>query len=211
MIDFRPISFILGILVSILAVMMLGPAAVDFFSGNQDWEVFAVSASVTFFIGISLVISSRAATTALSVRGAFILTTLSWVVLTIFAALPFSFAQTHMSFSDSFFEAMSGITTTGATVMFNLDTAPRLAFMESLLQWLGGIGIIVMALAVLPFTEVGGMQLFRMESSDQADKALPRTAHIAAVIGAIYLGLTIFIAFALYLAGLSGTTLLPMR
>ena len=77
MIDFRPISFILGILVSILAVMMLAPAAVDFFSGNQDWEVFAVSASVTFFIGISLVISSRAATTALSVRGAFILTTLS--------------------------------------------------------------------------------------------------------------------------------------
>ncbi len=205
MIDFRPISFILGILVSTLAVMMLAPAAVDFFSGNQDWEVFAVSASVTFFIGISLVISSRAATTALSVRGAFILTTLSWVVLTLFAALPFSFAQTHMSFSDSFFEAMSGITTTGATVMFNLDTAPPgLLLWRSLLQWLGGIGIIVMALAVLPFLRVGGMQLFRMESSDQADKALPRTAHIAAVIGAIYLGLTIFIAFALYLAGLSG-------
>ena len=205
MFDFRPIFLILGTLLTTLAIVMAAPAAVDAAAGNPDWQVFAVAAGVTLFIGVSLALTSRAGGAALNPRQAFILTTLSWIVLTVFAALPFAFSQLDLSFTDAFFEAMSGITTTGATVIQDLDTAPPgLLLWRALLQWLGGIGIIVMALAVLPMLRVGGMQLFRMESSDQSEKAFPRAAQVAAVIGVIYFGLTLIWAGALWLAGMSG-------
>ncbi len=205
MIDFRPIFLILGTLLTTLAMVMVVPALVDVISGNPDWQVFAVAAGVTLFIGVSLVLTSRAGGANLNIRQAFVLTTASWLVLTVFAALPFAFSQLDLSFTDAFFEAMSGITTTGSTVIINLDTAPPgLLLWRSLLQWLGGIGIIVMALAVMPMLRVGGMQLFRMESSDQGEKAMPRAAQVAATIGAIYFGLSVIWAFALWFAGLSG-------
>ena len=205
MFDFRPIFLILGTLLTTLAIVMAVPAAVDAAAGNPDWQVFAVAAGVTLFIGVSLALTSRAGGATLNPRQAFILTTLSWIVLTVFAALPFAFSQLDLSFTDAFFEAMSGITTTGATVIQNLDTVPPgLLLWRALLQWLGGIGIIVMALAVLPMLRVGGMQLFRMESSDQSEKAFPRAAQVAAVIGVIYFGLTLIWAGALWLAGMSG-------
>jgi trk system potassium uptake protein TrkH len=204
-IDFRPIFLILGLLLSTLAVMMIIPAIADIVAGNPDWQVFAVAAGVTLFIGISLSLTSYAGGASLSVRQAFILTTLSWIVLTTFAALPFAFSQLNLSFTDAFFEAMSGITTTGSTIIVSLDTAPPgLLLWRSLLQWLGGIGIIVMALAVMPLLRVGGMQLFRMESSDLSEKALPRAAQVAAAITAIYVILTIIWAALLWLAGMSG-------
>lgn len=205
MIDFRPIFLILGILLTTLAVMMLIPAIADIVVGNPDWQVFAVAAGVTLFIGVSLSLTSRAGGASLSVRQAFILTTLSWVVLTFFAALPFAFSQLDLSMTDAFFEAMSGITTTGSTVIVNLDIAPPgLLLWRSLLQWLGGIGIIVMALAVMPLLRVGGMQLFRMESSDLSEKALPRAAQVAAAISVIYVALTMIWVGLLYFAGMSG-------
>ena len=186
-------------------MVMIVPAAADAIVGNPDWQVFAVAAGVTLFIGVSLVLTSRAGGAQLSVRQAFILTTLSWIVLTAFAALPFAFSQLDLSITDAFFEAMSGITTTGATVIVNLDSAPPgLLLWRALLQWLGGIGIIVMALAVMPLLRVGGMQLFRMESSDQSEKALPRAAQVAAVIGGIYFALTAIWAVALWFAGMNG-------
>ena len=205
MIDFRPIFLILGILLTTLAVVMVLPAAIDVIAGNPDWQVFAVASGVTLFIGVSLVLTSRAGGASLNIRQAFVLTTASWVVMTVFAALPFAFSQLDLSFTDAFFEAMSGITTTGSTVIVNLDTAPPgLLLWRALLQWLGGIGIIVMALAVMPMLRVGGMQLFRMESSDQSEKALPRAAQVAATIGVIYFALTFIWATALWFAGLSG-------
>ena len=195
----------LGLLLSILAVVMLVPGVVDLVAGNPDWKIFAVSGSMTLFIGVSLALTSRTGRPKLNVRQAFVLTSLSWIVLTVFAALPFAFSQLDMSPTDAFFESMSGITTTGATVIVNLDEAPQgLLLWRALLQWLGGIGIIVMALAVLPLLRVGGMQLFRMESSDQSEKAMPRAAQVAAAIGIIYLALTVIWAGALWLAGLSG-------
>jgi len=204
-IDFRPIFLILGFLLTTLAVVMIVPAAADAIVGNPDWQVFAVAAGVTLFIGVSLALTSRAGGAHLSVRQAFILTTLSWIVLTAFAALPFAFSQLDLSVTDAFFEAMSGITTTGSTVIVNLDSAPPgLLLWRALLQWLGGIGIIVMALAVMPLLRVGGMQLFRMESSDQSEKALPRAAQVATVIGGIYFALTAIWATALWFAGMSG-------
>ncbi|MDP6429757.1 MAG: TrkH family potassium uptake protein [Rhodospirillales bacterium] len=205
MFDFRPIFLILGTLLTTLAVVMAVPAAVDVATGHPDWQVFAVAAGVTLFIGVSLALTSRAGGATLSTRQAFILTTLAWIVLTVFAALPFAFSQLNLSFTDAFFEAMSGVTTTGATVIQNLETVPPgLLLWRALLQWFGGIGIIVMALAVLPMLRVGGMQLFRLESSDQSEKAFPRAAQVAAVIGIIYLGLTALWAGAMWLAGMSG-------
>ncbi len=205
MLDFRPIFLVLGLLLSTLAIVMLVPGVVDLVAGNPDWQIFAVSGAMTLFIGVSLALTSRTGRAKLNVRQAFVLTSLSWIVLTVFAALPFAFSQLDMSPTDAFFEAMSGITTTGATVIVNLDEAPQgLLLWRALLQWLGGIGIIVMALAVLPLLRVGGMQLFRMESSDQSEKAMPRAAQVAAAIGLIYLFLTVIWAGALWFAGLSG-------
>ena len=203
--DFRPIFLVIGILLATLALIMLIPAAVDFFAGNPDWEVFAISSGVTLFVGVAMALTSRAGAMKLSIRQAFLMTTLSWLTLTFFASLPFVYTQLGLSFTDAFFESMSGITTTGSTVITGLDSLTTgILLWRALLQWLGGIGIIVMAIAVLPMLKVGGMQLFRMESSDQTEKALPRAAQVASAIGVIYLVLTMACAGAYWLAGMSG-------
>ncbi len=203
--DFRPIFLVIGTLLATLALSMCVPAAVDAAAGHADWQVFAVSAGVTMFVGVAMALTSRAKLTHLTVRQAFALTTLAWVVLTAFAALPLAYSDLKLSYTDAFFEAMSGITTTGATVITDLDHAPPgILIWRAILQWLGGIGIIVMAIAVLPLLRVGGMQLFRMESSDQAEKALPRAAQIAAAIAIIYLVFTAIWASAYWFAGMTG-------
>ncbi len=203
--DLRPVFLIIGILLSALAVSMVVPAVVDALAGNPDWQVFAVSAAVTLFVGVAMALTSRSGGLHLTVRQAFVMTTLSWLVMTVFAALPLAFSELDLSYTDAFFEAMSGITTTGSTVITGLDSAPPgILLWRALLQWLGGIGIIVMAIAIFPMLRVGGMQLFRMEPSDQSDKAVPRATHIASSIAAIYLLLSIVLAFAYWLAGMSG-------
>ncbi|NQV48389.1 MAG: TrkH family potassium uptake protein [Rhodospirillaceae bacterium] len=205
MMDFRPIFLVIGIMLSALSVGMVVPAVVDLFSGNPDWQVFAISSAVTVFVGVAMMLTSRTDHLRLSVRQAFLMTTLSWLALTLFASLPFMYSELQMSFTDAFFESMSGITTTGSTVITGLDTAPPgILLWRALLQWFGGIGIIVMAIAVFPMLRVGGMQLFRMESSDQTEKALPRAAQIASSIGIIYLVLTFICAGAFWLAGMNG-------
>ena len=181
------------------------PALIDALTGHSDWQVFLASAGLTMFIGISLILTMRGSNMAIGIRDAFILTIGSWLGVTLFASLPFAFAELNLSFADAFFEAMSGITTTGATVIVNVDHAPPgILLWRALLQWLGGIGIIVTAVAVLPMLKVGGMQLFRMESSDTTEKVLPRTAQISTAIGAIYFILTALCALAYWLAGMPG-------
>lgn len=203
--DFRPVFLVIGILLSTLAVMMVVPAVFDLLAGHSDWQVFLVSSGVTLFVGVATALTCRSGGARLSVRQAFVMTTLSWLVLTIFAALPLRFSELGMSFTDAFFEAMSGLTTTGSTVVVGLDRAPPgILIWRAILQWLGGIGIIVMAIAILPLLRVGGMQLFRMESSDQSEKALPRAAQIASAIGVIYVVLTGVWAFGYWLAGMNG-------
>lgn len=206
MMDFRPIVLVIGVLLAALAVSMMIPAAVDAIHGNPDWQVFALSSGLTLFVGVAMALTSRAKNFRFTVRQAFLMTTFSWIALTIFAALPFKFSELGLSFTDAFFEAMSGITTTGSTVITGLDTAPPgILLWRSMLQWLGGIGVVVMAIAVLPMLRVGGMQLFRMESSDSGgEKALPRTAQIASAIGLIYLVLSIVWMIAYWMAGMTG-------
>ncbi len=188
-----------------LAVVMTLPAIVDALNGHDDWQVFVVAACTTLFVGVAMALTSRTSHTKLSTRQAFLMTTFSWLAMTLFAAIPFMFSELRLSFTDAFFEAMSGITTTGSTVVSGLDSAPRgILLWRALLQWIGGIGIIVTAIAVFPMLRVGGMQLFRMESSDQSEKALPRAAQVAGAIGVIYLVLTALCAGAYWLAGMSG-------
>jgi trk system potassium uptake protein TrkH len=203
--NFRPILFILGILLTTLSIAMVLPALVDAAMGNLDWQVFLASAGLTLFIGVSLILTTRGGGMQIGIREAFILTTTSWLGLTVFAALPFVFAGLNLSFADAFFEAMSGITTTGSTVIIGLDSAPPgILLWRALLQWLGGIGIIVTAVAVLPMLQVGGMQIFRLESSDTSEKVLPRAAQTSTAIGSIYLFLTLVCALGYWIAGMPG-------
>ena len=202
--DNRTIFFIIGLLLAAVAGGMLLPALADLASGHRDWQVFVASALVTGFIAGALILTNRGDLPPLSVKQAFLLTSLSWLALTGFAALPFAFSELDLSYTDAFFEAMSGLTTTGATILTGLDNAPPgILLWRALLQWFGGIGIIVMAISVLPMLNVGGMQLFRLESSDTSEKILPRTAQIAGSITRLYFTITLACVIAYSLAGMS--------
>jgi len=204
MIELRPVLFVNGVLISILAVAMTIPAIVDAAIGHRDWVVFLSAAAVTLFIGVSLVLTTHTDLRGLSMRQAFLMTNLAWLVIATFGALPFRFSELELSFVDSFFESVSGITTTGSTVIVGLDNAPPgLLLWRAILQWLGGIGIIVMAVAVLPILRVGGMQLFRVEAFE-TDKVLPRAAQIAGGISIVYVVLTIIAAVVLFSLGMNG-------
>lgn len=203
--DYRPTLFVIGILLTTLAIAMLLPAVADAVSLHSDWQVFLISSIVTLFVGVILILSNRVDKFEFELHQAFLLTTLSWVVITAFAALPFMFSELQLSYSDSFFEAMSGITTTGSTIIGNLEAIPPgILLWRAVLQWLGGVGIIVMAVAILPLLQVGGMQLFRMESSDSSEKILPSAAQIASAISIVYFVFTILCAFCYWFAGMKG-------
>jgi trk system potassium uptake protein TrkH len=177
---------------------------VDLAAGSPDWRVFLASAFFTLFVGVTLMLMSNTGSVKLSIRQTFVLTTIAWVVMAAFAALPFSFAKLELDYADAFFESMSGLTTTGSTVIVGLDEAPPgILLWRALLQWQGGIGIIVMAIAILPMLNVAGMQLFRTESSETSEKVLPRATQISSVIATIYVTLTLAAAVAYWSAGMS--------
>lgn len=204
MINLRPILQINGILLAILAAAMLLPAAIGYILHNPDWKVFLFSSFITAFIGSGLFITNRGFKGELNIRQAFIFTTSTWVVLPIFGSLPIYYSDFGLDFADSYFEAVSGFTTTGSTVITGLDTAtPELLLWRAILQWLGGIGIIVFAIAILPMLRIGGMQLFRSESSEK-EKLLPRAAQIANAIAAVYGLMTLFCTIVYWLCGMSG-------
>ena len=192
-------------LLSILALFMLPPMVADMAAGHSDWLVFLAAGAVTLFTGVSLVLMNRTPEFGhLTGRQAFLLTTTVWIVVALFGALPLAFSELDLTLSDAVFEAMSGITTTGSTVIVGLDVAPPgILLWRSILQWLGGMGFIVMGVAILPVLRVGGMQLVRAESSDLSEKILPRAAQVASAIGLIYFGLTLACAILYYVAGMT--------
>ncbi|MBC6440443.1 MAG: potassium transporter TrkH [Rhodospirillales bacterium] len=203
MIDIRPILQVAGILLATLAIAMFLPMVADLIEGNDDWQVFLGAGFLTLFVGMSLFLTNRTGVTELTVRQAFLLTTIAWVVLCAFAALPFAFADLGLDYVDALFEATAGLTTTGATVVAELNTRPAgILLWRALLQWMGGIGIIVTAVAVLPMLRIAGMQLFNTESSDQ-EKMLPRTVQIAAVITMIYAVFSVLCFLSYWVAGMS--------
>ena len=205
MIDVRPIVVVEGIFILVIGLLMMVPGAVDWAASDPEWKAFMVGSGISIIAGILMVSSSWTGDISFNIRQGFLLTTTSWILISAVSAIPFVFAGLKIDYTDAFFEAMSGLTTTGSTVLSGLDGMPSgILLWRSLLQWIGGIGIIVTAVAMLPFLRVGGMQLFRMESSDKSEKIMPRAAQIAAVIGLVYFGLTVLNAIAYALAGMTG-------
>ncbi len=203
--DIRPVAFIIGLLTALLGVLMLLPALVDYLAGSDNWQPFLLAATATALAG-GLVMASTAnsATLGLTIRQSYLLTTFVWVVLTLFGAVPFVMGAPGISFTDAVFETMSGITTTGTTVLTGLDDMPPgVLLWRSLLQWIGGLGIIIVALIFLPVMKVGGMQYFRSEAFDTLGKVLPRTADIGRALLEIYLVLTGLCAVTYFALGLS--------
>ncbi|PCI63846.1 MAG: potassium transporter TrkH [Kordiimonadales bacterium] len=204
MLDLRPVFFSLGSLICMLSLGMAVPVTVDLLAGNPDWGVFFLSLLLTLTVGGMLALANRDTGNALNLRQAFLLTSLAWSVLPAFAALPLAFSDLGLSFTDAYFEAMSGLTTTGSTIINGLDNAPPgILIWRALLQWFGGIGIIVMAVAVLPMLQVGGMQVFKGESFDSVEKILPRAGQISGVISGLYIAFTALCILLYLLAGMS--------
>ncbi|MEL0436215.1 TrkH family potassium uptake protein [Phycobacter sp. K97] len=194
MLDLRPVAYVIGLLVAILGATMVFPFLIDLYDGEGQWPVFLESGLICVLSGGLLALScGNAVQQGLSIRQTFLLTTLVWAALPLFGAIPLILGATELSFTDAFFEAMSGLTTTGSTVISGLDDLPRgILLWRGILQWLGGIGIIVVAMVFLPELRVGGMQIFRSEAFDTMGKILPRAQAIAKQISLIYLALTLF-------------------
>ncbi|UWQ92629.1 TrkH family potassium uptake protein [Aliisedimentitalea scapharcae] len=192
MLDLRPVGYVIGLLVAILGATMFLPMLADLAQGQGEWPVFLQSAAVTILVGVLMALScSNGVKQGLTIQQTFLLTTGVWVALPVFGAIPFMLGDTDLRFVDAFFESMSGLTTTGSTVLSGLDDLPRgILLWRALLQWLGGIGIIVVAMVFLPELRVGGMQIFRSEGFDTFGKILPRATEISSRISVIYIGLT---------------------
>ena len=201
--NYKTVFFAIGVLLVILGAFMLIPFFVQFIYDEKN-NTFLLSASVTAFIGTLLVLTNLEENKKLNLQQAFLLTTLSWLGIAIFGCLPFLLSNLNLSLVDAFFESMSGITTTGSTIITNLDDAPKsILIWRAILQWLGGIGVIVMAITILPLLNIGGMQLFRMESSDTTEKILPKTREITLIISIIYLALTFTCGISYWAVGMN--------
>ncbi|MEM9870972.1 MAG: TrkH family potassium uptake protein [Pseudomonadota bacterium] len=202
--DLRPVGYVIGLLVAVLGAAMLLPMLVDLAEGRGHWFVFAESALITLVVGGVMALScANSVREGLTIQQTFLLTTGVWLALPVFGALPFWFGATEAAYVDAFFEAMSGLTTTGSTVLSGLEDLPKgLLLWRGILQWLGGIGIIVVAMVFLPELRVGGMQIFRTEAFDTFGKILPRATEIASRISVIYLALTLICALAYIGAGM---------
>ncbi|MGB1361227.1 MAG: TrkH family potassium uptake protein [Alphaproteobacteria bacterium] len=205
MTGYKQILFVLGLLLTMMGFAMFIPAMADIIHGNADWKTFLISSLVAIFLGGAMFIPTRDVGEALNKRDVFILIPLAWVVMPLIATLPIYTSELNLSFADSYFEAVSGVTTTGATVLTGLDNAPPgILLWRSLLQWMGGVGIVVMASGILPITQVGGMQLLQLEFDSRMEKVLPRTAQLSLVIILVYAIITIICAFLYFIFGMSG-------
>ena len=189
--NYKTVFFTLGVLQIILGLSMIIPIITQFIFNELD-AGFIGSGIVCIIFGILFFLSNLDHNKKLNLQQAFLLTSLSWITIAIFGSLPFVFSSLNLSFTDAFFESMSGITTTGSTIITNLDSTPKAILLwRALLQWLGGIGIIVMAITLMPIMNVGGMQLFKISASHNAEKIFPKSKEISLKLITIYLSLTI--------------------
>jgi trk system potassium uptake protein TrkH len=202
--EFRPVVFIGGILVLVLSATMAIPALVELWLEADHASEYLPCVAVPAFLGAAAMLAARGGPKKLGVREAYLLTAGVWLILPLVAALPFMWTVPNLSLADAYFESVSGLTTTGSTVITGLDKLPPgVLLWRSLLQWVGGIGIVAMAVAVLPLLKVGGMQLMKRESSDTSDKILARPRELATWLLAVYLGLTVASAIGYRLTGMS--------
>ena len=201
--NYKTVFFTLGILQIILGIFMLIPIIAQFFYAEIDSSFFGASI-ITIIFGTLFFLSNLDHDKKLNLQQAFLLTSLSWLSIAIFGSLPFVFSSTEFSFTNAFFESMSGITTTGSTIISNLEGMPKgILLWRALLQWLGGIGIIVMAITLMPIMNVGGMQLFKISNNDSSEKILPKSKEIALRLIYIYTGLTLLCAISYKILGMN--------
>ena len=199
----KTVFFLIGILLIVLGLSMLAPYSMQVIY-EENSHSFISSSFVTIFIGILCILANLEKNLKLNLRQTFLFSTLAWVTVAIFGSLPFVLSSQTFSFSDAFFESMSGITTTGATIISDLDNSPKsILLWRAIMQWLGGIGIVVMAITILPLLKVGGMQLFKMEGPDSTEKILPRTIEVAAIIISTYVILTLLCGFFYWIFGMT--------
>ena len=205
MIDFRPVAYVVGRILIVFAILMLAPAIIDYRAGLQNGLDFLESAILTGSLGALLALSTRNALgKALDTRQAYVLTVAIWVVVPVFAALPFVLGAPGLTAADAYFEAVSGITATGSTVIVGLDALPAGTHLwRGLLNWLGGLGIAFVAMIFLPLMRVGGMQYFRTEGFDTFGKAMPRATDIARQLLFVYAALTALCAAVFSATGMS--------
>ena len=188
--NYKTVFFTLGVLQIILGISMIIPIVIQIIYGELD-SSFIGAGIITIIFGILFFLANLDHDKKLNLQQAFLLTSLSWLSIAIFGSLPFVFSSLQLSITDSLFESMSGITTTGSTIIINLNDSPKgILLWRALLQWLGGIGIIVMAITLMPIMNVGGMQLFKISSNDASEKILPKSKEIALSLILIYSGLT---------------------
>jgi trk system potassium uptake protein len=200
----RPILYICGIFALIMAALMLLPAGFAYFTNDKEFQPFLESAAVTAVSGLILILLFRSASISLATRQLYLLTTFSWILLSLAGSLPLIFAHHPLSLVDAVFESVSGITTTGSTVMSHLQTlSPSILLWRSLLQWVGGLGVIGMAVSILPFLQIGGMKLFQTESSDWSEKSLPKFHGLARALLFSYLLITLLCAVSYWMGGMS--------
>ena len=201
--NYKTVFFTLGILQIILGIFMLIPIFVQFFFKEIDSSFFGASI-ITIIFGTLFFLSNLDHDKKLNLQQAFLLTALSWLSIAIFGSLPLIFSEVDFSFTNAFFESMSGITTTGSTIIPNLEEMPKAILLwRAILQWLGGIGIIVMAITLMPIMNVGGMQLFKISNSDSSEKILPKSKEIALRLIYIYSGLTTLCAISYKILGMN--------
>ena len=192
--NYKTVFFTLGILQIILGVFMFIPIIFQFLYSEIDSSFFGASI-VTIIFGTLFFLSNLDHDKRLTLQQAFLLTALSWLSIAIFGSLPFVFSDLDFSFTNAFFESMSGITTTGSTIISNLNEMPKsILLWRAILQWLGGIGIIIMAITLMPIMNVGGMQLFKVSNNDSSEKILPKSKEIALRLIYIYTSLTLLCA-----------------
>ena len=190
MYNYKTVFYTLGTLQIILGIFMLIPVIIQLIYNELD-SGFVSASIITIIFGVLFFLSNLDHNKNIDLPQAFILTALSWVSIAIFGSLPFIFSDLSLKFTDAFFESMSGITTTGSTIITDLDNAPKgILLWRAILQWLGGIGIILMAITLMPLMNIGGMQLFKISSNDSAEKILPKSKEVSLRLIIIYSILT---------------------
>lgn len=199
----QPVLMINGFILSILGLSMSAPLALDIYETHQSWPPFLTSLLITLFIGLALFLSNQTKIRKISLKQGYLVTVTCWVSVAFFSALPFVFSGTTPDWTSAFFESVSGVTATGATILTDIESLPRSVLLwRAMLNGLGGIGIVIFAIAMLPFLGIGGMQLFQRENADSNDKFMPKFIDIAKWIILIYISLVVCCALLLYVCGM---------
>ncbi len=203
MFNLKPIALVSGTVTCAVGFFLFIPMITELVYRTESWQSYAVPILLYLIVGGSLVITNKNIDLKISLKDAFIITVLSWMLITFLCAVPFVYTAVDLSVVDALFESMSGVTTTGSTILNNIDDLPKGIIMwRAFLQWLGGIGIVVIALFILPFLRIGGMQLFHLEGDDPYDKTLPKMSSVIKRIFFIYSSFTIILIFLYYIFGM---------